>query len=129
MTPKAQRDSENEDYRKLLETADDKTPVFAYVCDSGQLYVSEYLADLIPSRDNPFRKNDQAAENEFFCAVMDQDVEPEVIQYIIDKGWAKKLAMNSVKGEKHGKRLLQENISFLNRFLHPSEYFANHTDI
>lgn len=129
MTPKAQLADPGEEYRKMLERTDGRTPVFVYVCDDGHLYVSEYLAELIPARDNPFRIKSQEAKDELFCAVMSQEVEPEVIQYIIDKGWAKTLSMNSIKGKEHGKKLLQENLPFLHRFLHPSEYFAQHTRI
>ena len=113
----------------LLREADDKTPVFAYVCDDGQLYVSEYLADIIPARDNPFRARTPEARDELFFAVMGDGIDPEVIQYIIDKGWTKTLEMNSVKGRARGKKLLQENLSFLNRFLHPSDFFARHSEI
>lgn len=129
MTPKEQQDSQNEQFQQLLNKTDDTKPIFVYVCDDGQIMASEYLAELIPARDNPFRLKTPEAAAEFFCAVMGGEMDPEVIQYIINKGWAKSLSMNSVKGEKYGKKLLQENICFLNRFLHPCEWFALHTDI
>lgn len=128
MTPKEQLDSDSPKYRQLLSEADAETPIFAYVCDDGQLFISEYLAEILPARDNPYRLKTDEAKKELFAAVMGYEIDAEVIQYIIDKGWAKTLAMNSVKGKQEGKRLLQENISFLNRFLHHSKYFCNHTD-
>ncbi len=122
-------DKNNPQYQQLLNESDDTQPIFVYILDDGHLYISEFLAEVLPSRDNPYRIKTKESATELFAAVLGDSVDPEVIQYIIDKGWAKTLSMNSIRSKAEGKRLLQENLSFLNRFLHPSSFFARHTDI
>ena len=47
---------------------------------------------------------------------------PELIEYLVKNNLIPDLCMNSLKGEEHGRKLVQDNLDFMFRYYQPLAY-------
>ena len=99
----------------------DYTNLISYVCDENATTTISDIATYVKDKDNPCYNKKEAEENGLVVLTRFA-LDKFIIDYFIKNKLLPDLSMNSLRGAKHGKKLVQENLDFLFRFFQPMSF-------
>ena len=95
--------------------------IVSFINENHGVTTMENIALYIKDKDNPCYDK-EAAEQDGLAIIIHFELFRELIDYLVKKKCFSYLKFNSLEGEKHGKKLIQDNLDFLFRFFQPESY-------
>ena len=88
--------------------------------ENGVTIISD-IAVFIKDKDNPYYDPKESNDNGL-ALLVEYQLDQELIEYLVKNNLIPDLKMNSLKGKKHGTKLVQDNLDFMFRFYQPQSY-------
>jgi len=79
------------------------------------------IAQYINDKDNPCY-NEEKAKKEGISLIVKYELFRELIEHFVKNNLITDLKLNSLRGEEHGKKLIQDNLDFMFRFFQPFSF-------
>jgi len=79
------------------------------------------IAMYVKDKNNPCY-NREETEKSGLALIASYDLFQELIEYLIKNNLLPDLSLNSIRGQEHGRKLLQENLDFMFRFFQPLSF-------
>ena len=95
----------------------DKTYFLLYIPEKGALNIIPDAARIVKDCNNPYYDAEYAESNSLYMLTSENTTSNEMLHYLIENRMMPDMSINSVRGVKRGKQLLQENMDFLARFM------------
>lgn len=88
-----------------------------------KISVNNNIAQYIKDEKNVLYDVNEARKNVLILVVNSDICPPEVMSYLIHQDLIPDACMSSLQGETHGRKLLQDNLNFVARFMRKEEIF------
>ena len=88
-----------------------------YIPEKGALNIIPDAARIVKDCNNPYYDAEYAESNSLYMLTSENTTSNEMLHYLIENRMMPDMSINSVRGVKRGKQLLQENMDFLARFM------------
>lgn len=96
--------------------------IIVWVDSASDLKIISGAAVCIKDKRNPYYNSQKAGEEAMNILVDSQQVPSEMLHYLLDHHLLPDARINSTKGAEYGKKLIQENLDFVVRFVRGDQY-------